>query len=304
MYIIAKSCVTIHAPGKLNLHLEIGERRPDGFHDLRSIFICLDFGDTLRFELGGDRLVIDVEGAGIPLEDTMVRRAVERFSAQTGFDLPLHVQLQKRIPIGGGLGGGSSDAAATLLALDALAETGLSQEALFRMAADLGSDVPFFLQQRAAWVEGRGDVLLPIPMPGAWWIVLVNPGFSCDTGEAYGMLDAMRESGAGRNAEKLPREALIAALSNAPSTWPFRNDFLQMHLERGAPELREAFTRILADLAAQGAEFRGLSGTGATCFGIFTDKGAAERAVISLKDRWFFTHLTFFLAFSVNWVVQ
>ena len=118
------------------------------------------------------------------------------------------------------------------------------------------------------------------------------------------MLDAPRESSELPVLEAMPREALIAALADKPSQWPYRNDFLGMFLHGGAPEVRRAFQRILDDLAAQGAEFQGLSGTGSTCFGIFCDEGAAEQAVQALEDHWKFIHLTFFLARSGTWVLQ
>ncbi|MDR2500337.1 MAG: 4-(cytidine 5'-diphospho)-2-C-methyl-D-erythritol kinase [Treponema sp.] len=311
-----RSC-SIQAPAKINLHLQVGDRRADGFHDLESIVLSLAFGDTLRFELdeagagtpdGGITMIGAPAGAcgPIPADQNSIARALALFKARTGFDKPLRICLYKRIPLGGGLGGGSSDAASTLLALDALAGTRLSREVLASMAASLGSDVPFFLTGGAAWVRGRGEVIEPLPMPGPYWILLVNPGFPSGTGEAFDSLDAFRSASqepkdGGKGA---PRGDLLRALAGSPDSWPYRNDFLPVFLQTGARERREAYRRMLADLAALGAAFQGLSGAGSTCFGVFTQKGAAAAAVHGLAERWMFARVTFFLARSAHAVVQ
>jgi 4-diphosphocytidyl-2-C-methyl-D-erythritol kinase len=321
----------IQAPAKVNLHLRVGNRRTDGFHDLESVFLCLDFGDTLWFEIGeascGEpacsiRFTEDTEPAWaetLVSDRNIITRAVSLFRERTGFERPVWVRLKKRIPLGGGMGGGSSDAASTLIALNALAGTVLSWDALHEMAAALGSDVPFFLSGGAALVTGRGDIIQPIearrlsslysPSTLSFWVVLVNPGFPSDTAEAYALLDESRRK---ETAEPFDRrsvcgEALIEALEKHPASWPYKNDFLPVFLVSGpegeAASTGKVYRDILLDLRVRGADFSGLSGAGSTCFGIFTQKGVAEQAVQSFLLHYPFVELTFPLVNSVNPVV-
>jgi 4-diphosphocytidyl-2-C-methyl-D-erythritol kinase len=320
------SCV-IQAPGKINLHLGVGNRRTDGFHDLESIFLCLDFGDTLWVEAGkpGDDgpacSIRFAEGTDPSLiavlspERNIIIRAASLFREWTGFEKPVWIRLKKRIPLGGGMGGGSSDAASTLIALDALAGAALSREVLHEMAAALGSDVPFFLNGGAALVTGRGDVIQPIKADGflsgrqsvPFWVVLVNPGFPSDTAAVYALLDESRRKDGTASFEGQNVGELIEALEKNPVFWPYRNDFLPVLLASGLEGdiiPGEAYRDILVDFRVLGANFSGLSGTGSTCFGIFTQKGVAEQAVQSLLSRYPFVELTFPLAYLVNPVLQ
>jgi 4-diphosphocytidyl-2-C-methyl-D-erythritol kinase len=319
------SC-TIQAPGKINLHLRVGDRRADGYHDLESVFLCLDFGDTLWFETiergGGEpactiRLAEGTEPSwaeALAGGGNIIARAAALFRERTGFGKPVRVTLEKRIPPGGGMGGGSSDAASALAALDALAGTALPQEALHEMAAALGSDVPFFLSGGAALVSGRGEAVRPVEIPGyggaPFWVVLVNPGFPSDTAEAYALLDESRRKGtAGIPGGRVPEGgALVKALGKPPASWPFRNDFLPVFLASGPgggiTPAGEAYRDILVDLRVLGADFSGLSGAGSTCFGIFSHKGAAEQAVQTFLTRYKFVELTIPLARSAKAVLQ
>jgi len=169
----------IDAPAKLNLHLNIGERRPDGFHDIESLFLAIAYGDTLSFEIIPQEASFSSEDTEIILDwqlpwgsatdlspgKNIVNKAVSLFRQRTGFDKKLKIVIEKRIPLGGGLGGGSSDAAVALLALNRLAspEGLVSDAVLVEMGASLGSDVPFFIQispndaSSIAWVSGRGE---------------------------------------------------------------------------------------------------------------------------------------------------
>jgi 4-diphosphocytidyl-2-C-methyl-D-erythritol kinase len=325
--------IKVAAPCKINLHLSVGERRADGYHNVESIFQTLDFGDTLDIELveeprrgAGGRCDILVDsrlpGAGfqIPPEENILSRAVSLFRLRTGFDQGVRVILEKRVPPGGGLGGGSSDAAAALAALDGLAGTGLSLAELRELALDLGSDVPFFLAEPAggaedspgppvsggaAWVSGRGERILPLETAGPWPVVLVNPGFPSPTGEAFRRLDAWRaQVGPGRgdpwpggSPEPGNREALIQALGADPRDWPYWNDFLPALCAENGEEA-QAYRRVIAALRRGGAGFIGLSGAGSTCFGVFNDGGTAEQAAKVLSDDWNFVSNAFFLARS------
>jgi 4-diphosphocytidyl-2-C-methyl-D-erythritol kinase len=312
------------------LHLRVKERRSDAYHELESVFLALALGDTLHFELGDagrpDELVTEDRrprpsgrktGGGfeeIPGPDNIVLKAAALFRARTGFDRALRIRLEKRVPLGAGLGGGSSDGAATLAALNGLAERAghprlLDGAELGKAAAELGSDAPFFLGvltaggRNAAWVTGRGEHIRPIEGPADCAVLLANPGFPSNTAEAYRLLDLRR---AGRGLEQGPETglsagSLIAALREPPSRWPYGNDFLELFLaEKGARAA--AYGSVLEGLRNGGADFCGLTGSGSTCFGIFTEKGAAEKAAETLRsggytpENGIFTVLTFPLA--------
>ncbi|MDR0399742.1 MAG: 4-(cytidine 5'-diphospho)-2-C-methyl-D-erythritol kinase [Treponema sp.] len=313
--------VKVAAPCKINLHLSVGERRTGGYHDLESIFQTLALGDSLSFEVLEEKgrcdiLVHSPPGPGfqIPPEENIVARAVSLFQRRTGFDRGLRIGLEKRVPLGGGLGGGSSDAASTLAALDMLAGTALSLAELRGMALSLGSDVPFFLADPpaggppgisaagsggAAWVTGRGERLLPLESPRPWPVVLVHPGFPSPTGEAFRRLDLRRRGRAARNPG---REELIGALGADPAVWPYWNDFLPV-LDEGEGE-SSVYRPILSALRREGAGFAGLSGAGSTCFGVFMDEGGAKRAARLLMNGIFLIYVTFFLARSSFGVLE
>jgi 4-diphosphocytidyl-2-C-methyl-D-erythritol kinase len=291
----------LRAPCKINLHLAVGRRREDGFHDIESIFLALDLCDTLEIELTDktDRpgapveLEVDVSGLpaasaapleSLPAEKNIVYRAALLFFEASGLaPRPLAIKLTKRIPSGAGLGGASSDAASTLLALNRMTGCPLDADSLCRTAARLGSDVPFFLSGGAAFVAGRGEIVKTIPAPEIY-AVLVNPLFESGTVRAFSLLDEHRAAKKPEGLKKNPaREELIMRLSHAPEDWPYTNDFLPALLSLGSDEEKKAYGAMLADLKKAGAEFAGLSGSGSTCFGIFSDKGRAEAASDVLK---------------------
>jgi len=310
----------VEAPAKLNLHLQIGDRRPDGFHHIESLFAALALGDTLLFETFSKPQALEIYmdwqplGAlfsggfpAIPPEKNIISRAVSLFRNRTGYEEGLKITVEKRIPPGGGLGGGSSDAAATLLALNRLASEGknpVSDAVLVEMGASLGSDVPFFLHTatEAAWVTGRGEVIQPLELPESarnLSVVLVNPGFSSDTAEAYRLFDVWR----GKNPPILPKDSalLLKSLSGPPQDWPFSNDFLTVFKAAAgeSPSMSESFTTyqtIFSDLRVWGADFTGLSGSGSTCFGVFSGREKAELARENLAFHWSFVVDTFLLA--------
>ena len=304
--------VSVSAPCKINLHLGIGEKRPDGFHNIESLFACLALSDTLKFVRSGKEgectLSTSVDG-GMGEKDNLVCRAVTLYRERTGFKDGLEVYLDKRIPVGAGLGGGSSDAASTLIALNTLSENPVSMEELMEMAAILGSDVPFFLFGGLAYVSGRGELIEPLETASlnGLWVVLVMPPFSSDTINAYRLLDISRQ-GAKPESSFAPRtegstRLCESFLQKDPRTWPFCNDFLPVFLDAGG-ENACAYRAILEGLRKAGASFAGLSGTGSCCFGIFTTK---EKAKIAEKDftmRGNFARLTFFLANRANPVLK
>jgi len=313
--------IRIDAPAKLNLHLNVGKKRPDGFHEIQSLFLALAYGDTLFFEVNSEKpaflteIILDWQlpwGSQNDLspEKNIVNKAVSLFREHTGFDKELKIVLEKRIPMGGGLGGGSSDAAAALLALKSLASPDITvnDAVLLEMGASLGSDVPFFLQialnkAPMAWVGGRGELVRPFAEPKIQNLsfVLVNPGLPSDTGKAFRLLDELRGSDL-QTLNPEPR-TLTPFLSDSPRDWPFTNDFLSV-FEAGSRQDHQdnlSFSEcleIITTLKKLGADFSGLSGSGSTCFGVFTSQDKAIVARESLLLRWNFVIETFLLAFK------
>ncbi len=182
------------APAKLNLFLHIVGRRADGYHELQTVFQLLDFGDVLDFEVtrGGD--VRRVSGPpDLPAEADLVVRAARLLQQRSGSDRGVDIHLHKNIPLQGGLGGGSSDAATVLVALNCLWRLELSVDALAELGRELGADVPVFVRGRSAWAEGIGDRLTPLDLPERWFAV-VRPGVSVSTAAVFQAPELTRNS--------------------------------------------------------------------------------------------------------------
>lgn len=167
---------TFPAPAKLNLFLHVIGRRQDGYHLLQTVFRFLDFSDELSFDLRTDGVIkLHNPLPGVPEEKDLCVRAAKLLQRETAVDLGADIYLQKKIPMGGGLGGGSSDAATTLLALNHLWETNLTMEVLLELGLQLGADVPVFIFGQNAFAEGIGEQLTTVELPPAWYLVLVPP---------------------------------------------------------------------------------------------------------------------------------
>jgi 4-diphosphocytidyl-2-C-methyl-D-erythritol kinase len=287
---------SVFAPAKVNLHLSVKDRRQDGFHNIESVFLAVNFGDTLYFSLlkGENTLKIDMQGLKSPLppEENIIFKAVSLFRERTGFNRGLKIRVKKRIPLGGGLGGGSSDAAAALLTLNRLAGSPCSREDLLEMAGVLGSDVPFFIHEvPAALVTGRGESILPLKA-SKMFMVLVNPGFHSETSAAYKLIDENRVSSQTGEINKF-----INKDEFDEKDFPrFTNDFLNFFPE---PQ-KSAYNEIIAKLRELGAQYANLSGSGATCFGVFADRGQAKKAAGVLRKKWSFVRECFSLFLTKN----
>lgn len=241
---------------KVNRALVVRGRRPDGYHDLDTVFETIDLTDRLRFEESSD-VVLAVDDPAIPSgTDNLVLRAAEALRRAAGVARGASITLEKRIPAGGGLGGGSSDAAVTLAGLVRLWDLDVGPERLAGIAATLGADVPFFLTGGRARGTGRGDRIEPLPdAPPTWFVVLIPP-FGCPTPDVFRALDA-------GPAQDAPADAGLP---------PERND-----LEPAAESLRPELGRMRAALLEAGALASRLSGSGSTVYGVFPDRPAAER---------------------------
>jgi 4-diphosphocytidyl-2-C-methyl-D-erythritol kinase len=245
------------APAKLNLMLRVLGRRPDGYHRLQTVFQFLDRADLLYFEPRRDGRIRRVSAlAGVPEEADLVVRAARLLQESTGCPLGADIRVDKRLPMGGGLGGGSSDAGTTLMALDSLWGTGLGRDGLMALGLSLGADVPVFILGRAAWGEGVGEQLTPIELPRPWYLILV-PDSQVSTAAVFSDPELTRNSPSITIADFLAGEQ--------------RNDCVPV-VRRRYPEVAAA----LAWLADFGAAR--LTGTGACVFAAFETEAAARAA--------------------------
>jgi 4-diphosphocytidyl-2-C-methyl-D-erythritol kinase len=182
------------APAKLNLFLHVIGRRDDGYHLLQSVFALIDRCDRIRLRVRDDGVVRRMnEIPGVPSEQDLAVRAALALREASGTPLGVDIELEKHIPLGGGLGGGSSDAATVLLALDRLWDTGLGNDALQALGLSLGADVPFFLFGEPAWAEGIGERLRPIELPPRWYVVL-TPGVHVPTQAVFAAPELTRDT--------------------------------------------------------------------------------------------------------------
>jgi 4-diphosphocytidyl-2-C-methyl-D-erythritol kinase len=271
--------VRLAAPAKVNLHLAVLDRRPDGFHDLVSLFQAVDLSDTLRFERTEPGGAVSVLGMpSVPPASNLVARAIEIFRMRAGVGDGVAAVIDKRIPIGAGFGGGSSDAAAALRGCQALFGSPLDGAALVECARVLGSDVPFFLHGGAAIVEGRGERVRGIAARLDFALVAATPAERVSTAEAFAWLDADRRSGRGSGPlVGDPRTVERAYLRTAPASWPFGNSFDETVMDRCA-----AVRAIRDRMVAAGAAAAHLTGSGSTVIAVFTTREAAAACARAL----------------------
>ncbi len=296
--------VAIKAAAKVNLHLEILGRREDGYHEIRSLFQAVSLYDEIVLRPAGAPDSLSIWGEfGFPREGNSITSAVGLFREKTGIRDGIDVEIHKKIPVAGGMGGGSSDAAAVLRGLTGLFHAPLSGAELLALGGALGSDVPFFLSSAAALVEGRGEKVRPIAGRTDFALVAVTPQGGVSTQDAYRWAD---EEGA--SAAQMPRGTAAAqmlrgtaaaqmlrstAAARARMTtqeiaetyrkpiedWSFFNDFDPIISVR-VPEIR----RLVDRMAGAGAVRPGLTGSGSTVIGIFPDQRAAGSCARALSD--------------------
>ncbi|PRB80276.1 4-(cytidine 5'-diphospho)-2-C-methyl-D-erythritol kinase [Pseudomonas sp. MYb185] len=248
--------LSLPAPAKLNLFLHITGRRADGYHLLQTLFQFLDYGDTLHFTPRTDgRIRLLSELPGVMPEDNLIVRAARALQQASGTALGADIRLDKRLPMGGGIGGGSSDAATTLVGLDHLWETGLGEDRLAELGLQLGADVPVFVRGRAAWAEGVGERLTPVEVDEPWYLVVVPP---CQVSTAEIFSD-----------ERLTRDTPPITLA-AFREHGGRNDCLPVVMARYT-EIRN--TLILLNNFCEAK----MTGTGSCLFGAFPNEREADK---------------------------
>lgn len=251
------------APAKLNLFLHITGRRPDGYHQLQTVFRLLDWGDRIHLRIRDDGRVRreGISVAGVAEADDLAIRAARLLKNSANIAQGVDIGIQKIVPAGGGFGGGSSDAATVLVALNRLWRAGLDVDALAALGLQLGADVPVFVRGHNAWAEGVGELLTPIALPPAWF-VLVHPGVHVPTPALFASPD-------------LTRDAPVAKIADFASGSLLGNAF--------EPVLRRREPAVEAALAALSSIGRArLTGSGSGCFVEFATRAAAEQGLAQL----------------------
>ena len=253
------------APAKLNLFLHITGRRADGYHELQTLFQFVDYGDELRFDIRADGEVRRLgQIAGVAAEDDLTVRAARLLQAETGCAHGVDIDIDKRLPMGGGLGGGSSDAATTLVALNRLWGLGLSEDRLALLGLRLGADVPVFVRGRAAWAEGVGERLRPVDLPEPWYLIL-QPHAHVATADLFADPQLTRD----QQPIKI-RDFLAGAGQNVFE-----------------PLVRAAYPDVNAALAWLNARAAGrMTGTGACVFAAFENEAQAREVAAQAAGRW------------------
>jgi len=270
--------IAVRAHAKINLDLRVLGPRLDGYHELRTVFQAVSLHDVIECVPRGGPFAIECDTAGVPLDrSNLVWRAAEALWRSLRRPAPVRdvmIRLHKRIPLQAGLGGGSANAAGTLLALARLWRVPVRANQLTDIAATLGADVPFFLSGGTALGLGRGDEVYPLADLPRHWIVLLIPGFGVSTADAYAWYDSERELGRGVST----REPQVV-----PGPWPSRaaqmiND-LEAPIARHHPEIDQMRTA----LRRAGALAAAMSGSGSTVFGLFQKRSEALAAVERLS---------------------
>ncbi|NTV10524.1 MAG: 4-(cytidine 5'-diphospho)-2-C-methyl-D-erythritol kinase [Zoogloea sp.] len=264
-FTLADGTACVPAPAKINLFLHVVGRRPDGYHLLQTAFRMLDWGDRITLRVREDGAILRTNDVpGVPSESDLTVRAALLLQRETGCRLGAEITVEKCIPMGGGLGGGSSDAASVLIGLNRLWGCGLGREQLQALGLRLGADVPFFIFGRTAFAEGVGEALQPMELPAAWYVLLA-PAVSVPTSEIF-------------SAQELTRDTKILIMRDFAAN-ATRNDMQAVVCNR-YPEVRKALEWLSEFGAAR------MSGSGACIFAPFDTQAQAQRVVEAGRSKW------------------
>lgn len=254
------------APAKLNLFLRVTGRRADGYHRLQTVFQLLDWGDTIRLRVRADGVIARIASINGVAEDAdLAVRAARALQTCSGTSLGCEIEVIKRIPVGGGFGGGSSDAATVLVALNRLWKAGLDMDELAALGLALGADVPVFVRGENAWAEGIGEELRPLVLPPAWYLI-VDPGVHVPTADLFQAADLTREA---------PPVTILDFVGGVPPGSNLGNAFEPL-LRRQEPAIGAALDALSAFGLAR------VTGSGGGCFVVFADRDSAQAALQAL----------------------
>ena len=268
--------IIVDSFAKINLGLNVVRKREDGFHDLETVFLPIMLSDTITFS-HFDKMTFDSNNQQlITMEDNLILRAIRILKSNSGIEFNLSIYVEKIIPIGGGLGGGSSNAAVTLKTINKMFNLGFTYSDLALFALSLGSDVPYFLNPVTCYAESRGEILHPLNIEISYPILIVNPGLMIETAWAFKKITPA-----------IPLKSLRGVFTKGILDFDelkssVKNDFEEIVFET-FPEIK----KIKDDLYDSGAEFALMSGTGSTVYGIFTNLQKAAWAEDHFKQRYF-----------------
>ena len=275
--------IELPAPAKLNLFLHVVGRRADGYHELQTVFQFLDLADRVRIARRDDTLLRRTAAIpGVEEADDLVMRAARLLRGESGVEAGVDIAVDKRIPLGGGLGGGSSDAAATLVGLDRLWGLGMGADRLAAVGAKLGADVPVFVRGRAAWGEGVGERLVPVPLEEPWYVLVVPP-------LAVSTASVFQASALTRNTPRIRMDRLLrgGSGSGTPES-PVRIERLLISARNDCePVVREMHPEVgeAIDWLLQHARAR-MTGTGAAVFAPFGSRRRAVEVAAGVPPPW------------------
>jgi 4-diphosphocytidyl-2-C-methyl-D-erythritol kinase len=262
--------LTLPAPAKLNLFLHITGRRDDGYHHLQTVFQILDYSDEITLERHAERSIKRVKGLEqVPEESDLCVRAAKLLQKQCHSNYGVKISIEKRLPIGGGIGGGSSDAATVLQGLNQLWGCGLTSAQLAKLGLQLGADVPLFVEGYSAWAEGVGEVLTPVTLDEKWYLV-IHPKVFVSTAELFADKSLTRDSETITIARFLESNRYKSDLVNV-----FEKIVRKKH-----PEIDESIKWLSQFSAAR------LTGTGSCVFAVFDEKELAQQVLDKLPKQW------------------
>jgi len=261
------------SPAKVNLFLRVSGKRPDGYHDILSLMQPVSLYDDIEIEAGeGEGISVSSDNPALPVgAENLAHRAASAFLKKLGKTKSVSIHIKKRIPVGAGLGGGSSNAASVLMGLNELAGAGFDEAVLMDIGSRLGSDVPFFILKSGALAAGRGTELKRVKVPEFGYI-LINPGYHVSTAWVYGNLDLTKKP------ENNKLTYSVASFREGFEVGDLYNDLESVTLKEH-PDLAE-YKKILVKNGALGAL---MSGSGPTVFGVYTDGESAQKAYAAVK---------------------
>jgi len=266
------------SPAKVNLSLELGRKRPDGYHEIQTLMHRIDLTDEIEIDRQEGEIVLSVEGEDIPPgPENLAYRAARSFFRQTGIAGGVRIRLRKRIPVAAGLGGGSSNAATVLMALNEIFAAEIDDRRLMAWGAAIGADVPFFIFKKPAWAAGKGERLRAADLPADLWFLLMVPPFRVSTAWAYAAYDGLGgDKPAAFSVQKSIKQVADLAL------------ILSNDLERASAGRHPEIGEMKQRLREQGAAGALMSGSGPVVFGLFGDPEGMKRAEekILLPEGW------------------
>jgi len=271
--------IKVESPSKINIGLNVVEKRDDGFHNLQTVFYPLLLSDKLSFQKSNKLELNSNTDFLNNLDNNLIIKAIRILENKTGVEIKVKIFIEKFIPIGGGLGGGSSNAATTLKAINRLFKLGLSYENLITLSLELGSDVPFFLNHNPAYAESKGEKLFPLNLEIQYPIVIVNPGINISTRWAFE-----------RVTPEKAKQNLRAIVDTQKIDFHNMKTYVKNDFEPVVFKEYPLIEKIKSDLYEKGAQFALMSGTGSTVYGIFSNLQKANWAEEHFKP-FYFTYL-------------